>query len=50
MPCEGDSKEVKMTDNDRLDYLINYLINERKDLEGLDIPNDQTGKRKLLSF
>ena len=41
-------KEVKMTDNDRLDYLINYLINERKDLEGLDIPNDQTGKRKLL--
>ena len=37
-----------MTDNDRLDYLINYLINERKDLEGLDIPNDQTGKRKLL--
>lgn len=37
-----------MTDKDRLDYLINYLTNERKDLEGLNIPGDQTEKRKLL--
>lgn len=37
---------IKMNKNEQLDYLVNYLINER--VENIDIPNDYASKRALL--
>lgn len=37
---------IKINENEQLDYLINYLIDERKEL--IDVPNDFQSKRNLL--
>ncbi|MBR1751543.1 MAG: protein-ADP-ribose hydrolase, partial [Ruminococcus sp.] len=31
----------------KLDFLINYLLSERKDAEGIRIPNDNADKFRL---
>jgi len=40
------SEEIKINRTEQLDYLINYLIDERG--ENIDIPNDYQSKRNLL--
>ena len=37
-----------MTQAERRDFLINYLLNERRGYEDVEIPEDEEGKRRLL--
>ena len=39
-------EEIKINANEQLDYLVNYLIEERG--ENIDVPNDYQSKRNLL--
>ena len=37
-----------MTQTERLDFLINYLIGENSELRAIDIPTQDTEKKRLL--
>lgn len=37
-----------MTQTERLDYLINYLINESSELKSIDAPTEELAKKRLL--
>lgn len=37
-----------MTQEERLDYLIHYLLSEDKQYQDLSVPNNETDKKRLL--
>lgn len=37
-----------MTQEERLDYLIYYLLSEDKQYQDLSVPNNETDKKRLL--
>lgn len=37
-----------MTQKERLDYLIHYLLSEDKQYQDLSVPNYETDKKRLL--
>lgn len=48
MPLAGDRKEDAMTQTERLVFLINYLIDENNELRTIDIPAQDTERKRLL--
>ena len=43
-----DKKEVAMTQTERLTFLINYLQGENNELKSIDIPAQETARKRLL--
>lgn len=44
----GDRKEDSVTQTERLDFLIKYLINENKELRSIEIPAQDRARKRLL--
>ena len=48
MSFAGNRKEAAVTQKERLVFLINYLLNENSELQSIDIPTQDTEKKRLL--
>ena len=48
MPLAGGRKENVMTQTERLTFLINYLQSENNELKSIDIPAQDTARKRLL--